>query len=182
MSPGRFAAGPTGVVAGVIFTLLLVAVCVSDVRSRRIPNRLVAVLGFAGPIYALLVMLPLPALKYALGGGATGLAVWLPFWLAGVLGAGDVKLAVASGTWLGVGGAIEASLIGAAAGGVLALWSLSRHGGLRAGISRFAVWAWASRVSKTFAPELTPMERRIPYGVAIAAGAAVAAWIPGLIW
>jgi prepilin peptidase CpaA len=173
---------PIGAVAGAIFTLLLGAVCVSDVRSRRIPNALVASLGIAGMTYALLVMSPLPALKFALGGGATALAVWLPFWLAGVLGAGDVKLAAATGTWLGLSGVIEASLIGAAAGGALALWSLSRHGGLRAGLHRFGVWALASRISKTVAPELTPRERRIPYGLAIAAGAAVAAWVPGLIW
>ena len=53
---------PIGAVAGAIFTLLLGAVCVSDVRSRRIPNALVASLGIAGTTYALLVMSPLPAL------------------------------------------------------------------------------------------------------------------------
>jgi Flp pilus assembly protein protease CpaA len=31
-------------------------------------------------------------------------------------------------------------------------------------------------------PELTPEERRIPYGLAIAAGAAAAAWVPGMFW
>jgi prepilin peptidase CpaA len=173
---------PTGIVAGAIFALLLVAVCIRDVRFRRIPNQLVAALAIAGTIYALVVLPPPAAVRQVLGGGATALVVWLPFWLARVLGAGDVKLAAASGIWLGAAGAIEAWLIGAAAGGVLALWSLSRHGGLGAGIERFGAWAVASRVSKAVVPELTPRERRIPYGLAIAAGAAVAAWIPGLIW
>lgn len=172
---------PMRIVAGVSFTLVLGAVCISDVRSRRIPNRLVAVLGFGGMTYALATMSPLAALKHGLGGGATALAIWLPFWLARVLGAGDVKLAAASGTWLGAGGAVEASLIGAAVGGVLALWSLSRHGGLRAGVARFGAWMVASRATKTVVPEFTPREQRVPYGVAIAAGAAMAAWFPGLI-
>lgn len=179
---GRFASIPTGVVAGAIFTLLLVAVSISDVRSRRIPNRLVAALGIAGTIYALVVMPPLAGLRHSLGGGATGLAVWLPFWLAGVLGAGDVKLAAASGTWLGAAGMVEASLLAAVAGGVLALWALARHGGLAAGATRLGAWLLASRASKRVAPEFTPREQRVPYGLAIAAGAAAAAWLPGLIW
>jgi prepilin peptidase CpaA len=178
---GRFGSTSIGVVAGIIFTLLLLAACISDVRSRRIPNRVVAALGIAGMTYVLAVMPPLPALRHTLGGGATALAVWLPFWLARVLGAGDVKLAAAAGVWLGARGVVEASLIGAAAGGILALLSLSRGGGLRTGISRFGAWMVASRALKTVMPELTPRERRIPYGLAIAAGATVAAWVPGLI-
>lgn len=179
---GRFAATPIGVVAGAIFMLLLVAVSISDVRSRRIPNRLVAALGVAGTIYALVVMPPLSALRHSLGGGATALAVWLPFWLARVLGAGDVKLAAASGTWLGAVGVVEASLLAAVVGGVLALWALARHGGVGAGMTRLGAWMLASRASRRVAPEFTPREQRVPYGLAIAAGAAAAAWVPGLIF
>jgi hypothetical protein len=73
-------------------------------------------------------------------------------------------------------------LLGAVVGGVLALWALARHGGLAAGAARFGAWMLVSRANGGIAPELTPKDRRVPYGLAIAAGAAAAAWIPGLLW
>lgn len=177
-----FSAGPLGLLAGAAFTLLLAGACVSDVRSRRIPNRLVAALFVGGVVFSILTMPPMAALEGALGGSAVGLALWLPFWLTRVLGAGDVKLAAASGAWLGVAGIVEASLLAAVAGGGLAVWALSRQGGLAVAGARFGAWMLASRVTGSLAPELTPRERRVPYGVAIAVGAAASAWVPGLIW
>jgi prepilin peptidase CpaA len=178
----HFGEGPFGLLAGAAFSLLLAGACVSDLRSRRIPNGIVAALFLGGIAYAILTMTPLAALERALGGSAVGLALWLPFWFARVLGAGDVKLAAAAGAWLGIAGVVEASLLGAAVGGVLALWALSRYGGLATGAARFGAWILASHVTGAIAPELTPKERRVPYGVAIAAGAVAAAWLPGLIW
>jgi prepilin peptidase CpaA len=173
---------PLALLAKVAFTLMLAAACVSDLRSRRIPNRIVVALALGGLVHAFATTTPLAALEHALGGGALGLALWLPFWLARMLGAGDVKLAAASGVWLGVAGTLEASLLGAAGGGVLAVWALTRHGGLRAGAERFGAWMLVSHATRRLGPELTPHERRIPYGLAIAAGAAMALWVPGLIW
>jgi prepilin peptidase CpaA len=179
---GRFGTSPLHVVAAATFTLLLLWACARDLRTRRIPNNVVASLAISGIGYAFATMSPLAAVEHALGGAAVGLAVWLPFWMARMLGAGDVKLAAASGAWLGAAGVVEASLLGAVGGGLLALWALARHEGLAAGATRFAGWMLASRVMGRVAPELTPRERRVPYGLAIAAGAAVAAWVPGVIW
>ena len=178
----QFGEAPLGLLAGTAFTLLLASACASDVKFRRIPNRLVAALAGVGAVYVFATMPPLTAVTHMLGGGALGLALWLPFWGIRVLGAGDVKLAAAAGVWLGMVGVLEASLIGAAVGGVLAFWALARHGGVAAGVARFGTWLVASRATGTIAPELTPRERRIPYGLAIAAGALAAAWVPGLIW
>ena len=173
---------PIGMVAGLLFMGLLGSACVSDVRTRRIPNGLVITLALSGLAYSLAIMSPVGGLERALAGSAVGLALWLPFWLVRVLGAGDVKLAAASGAWLGATGIVEASLLAAAAGGILAVWALARNGGLPAAARRFGAWMITSHATRTFAPEVTPRERRVPYGVAIAAGAAVAAWFPGLIW
>ena len=178
----QFGEAPLGLLAGTAFTLLLASACAFDVRFRRIPNRLVAALAVGGALYVFSTMPPSAALPHVLGGGAAGLALWLPFWLLRVLGAGDVKLAAAAGVWLGAVGVVEASLIGAAFGGVLAFWALARNGGVAAGAARFGAWMVASRAAGAIGPELTPRERRIPYGLAIAAGAALAAWVPGLIW
>jgi len=177
-----FGEAPLGLLAGTAFTLLLASACAFDVRFRRIPNRLVVALGVAGVIYAFVTLTPSSAVPHVLGGGAVGLALWLPFWLLRVLGAGDVKLAAAAGLWLGAAGVLEASLMGAAVGGVLAFWALARQGGVAAGTARFGAGLLASRATGAIAPELTPKERRIPYGLAIAAGAVAAAWVPGLIW
>jgi prepilin peptidase CpaA len=97
---------PVDVFANLAFALLLAGACVSDLRSRRIPNQIVSALGLAGLGYALGTMAPIAALEHALGGSAVGLALWLPFWMARVLGAGDVKLAAASGAWLGIAGVV----------------------------------------------------------------------------
>lgn len=178
----HFGEAPLGLLAGAAFTLLLASACAFDVRARRIPNRLAAGLAGVGVVYGFATLAPGAALVHGLSGGAVGLALWLPFWWMRVLGAGDVKLAAAAGVWLGVAGVVEASLIGAVVGGVLAFWALARHGGMAAGVARFGAWMIASRAARAIGPELTPQERRIPYGLAIAAGAVVAAWIPGLIW
>jgi prepilin peptidase CpaA len=178
----EFAGTPLGLLAGTAFTLLLASACAFDLRVRRIPNRLVAIIGVAGALFAFATMPPWSGVQHVLGGAGVGLALWLPFWLMRVLGAGDVKLAASAGIWLGVSGVIEASLVAAACGGVLALWALSRQGGVAVGVARFGAWMIASRAARKIGPELTPQERRIPYGLAIAAGAAVVAWMPGLIW
>ncbi len=177
-----FGGTPVGAFGGAVFTLLLAAACMSDLRSRRIPNALVLGLLIAGVGYSLATKAPLAAFEHAFAGVAVGLGIWLPFWMLRVLGAGDVKLIAASGAWLGAAAVVEASLLGAVAGGFLAFWALARHGGWVTGARRFGVWMLASRTAGTVLPELTPQHRRIPYGLAIAAGVAVAAWLPGLIW
>ncbi len=178
----QFGEAPLGLLAGTAFTLLLASACACDLRSRRIPNRLVAILAVVGVFYAFATTPPSIAITHVVSGGAIGLALWLPFWGMRVLGAGDVKLAAAAGVWLGSAGVLEASLLAAAAGGVLAFWALARHGGAAAGVARFGAWLIASRAAGAIGPELTPKERRVPYGLAIAAGALAAAWFPGLIW
>lgn len=168
--------------ANVLLTCLLIAACASDLRSRRIPNGLVATIGLAGFAYGLAVMPPTRAFAFAIGGCLVGLAIWLPFWALRVLGAGDVKLMAATGTWLGAAGTVEASLFAAVAGGVIAIVALARAPSEGSPQARFGAWLLMSRVTRSIAPELTPAERRIPYGVALAAGAAVAAWFPELLW
>lgn len=168
--------------AGVALTLMLAIASASDLRRRRIPNSLVAAIVVAGLLHALSTMSLLAAIAFAGSGMVVGLALWVPFWAARVLGAGDVKLVGAVGSWLGIGGVIEASLLAALAGGLLALVALARSDGVVAGLSRFGMWMVASRTQRGVAPEFTPPERRLPYGLAIAAGAVTAAWLPGLLW
>ncbi|CAM3152726.1 prepilin peptidase [Janthinobacterium lividum] len=115
-----------------LFTLagLLAAALWHDLRSRRIPNRLV----LCGTLAGLLLNTAVPAgsglfdpafgglgLLQALAGAGAGLALLLPMYLLRALGAGDVKLMAMCGAFLGPLGILEAVLLTCLAGGVLAL-------------------------------------------------------------
>ncbi|HMN10631.1 MAG TPA: prepilin peptidase [Gemmatimonadaceae bacterium] len=117
---------PAGALFGGAFLLLVAFACVSDVRARRIPNALVAVLATAGIAFSVVRLAPLAGLGSALSGMALGLAIWIAFYALGLLGAGDVKFFAAAAAWLGPAGAWRASLIAAAIGGVLAVGFLLR--------------------------------------------------------
>jgi prepilin peptidase CpaA len=157
------------IVGGVVFVALLATACVTDVRSRRIPNRLVLALLACGLVFAIVVQPTLLAPIRATGSFLLGLAIWMPFYLFRMLGAGDVKLFAAASTWLAPGAVLEAALISALVGGVLGLvWFVRTHG-LGFTVVRLAHATREPRVLR----EATPVEsraRRLPYGVAMSLG------------
>ena len=173
-------------VAGALFTLLLLVACVSDVRSRRIPNALVLLLAFSGLAFSLVANPILPVAGRAFGGAAVGLVIWLPFWMMGKLGAGDVKLFAAAGAWLGPSGAVAGALAAALCGGVLTVAWLVREQGavrtLRGIMLRLVLLRGNAAQAVVRGPDLlvVPATRHVPYGLALAAGALLVAWLPGL--
>ena len=106
---------------GIVFSAILIVAAIGDLRTRRIPNRLVAVLALLGIAYSVARAPGIPGLFQAGGGLLAGLACWLPFYVMGWLGAGDVKLYAAAGAWLGPARAVEGALVGALFGPVAAL-------------------------------------------------------------
>jgi prepilin peptidase CpaA len=175
-------------VGGVLFTTLLGVACVTDIRSRRIPNVLVLVLSTSGLVFSMLVEPVRVGLVHSMSGLGLGFAIWIGFYALGLLGAGDVKLFAAAGAWLGPGGAWRAALLSALAGGVLALVTLVRQRRAGEGLRNVAL----SVANLTTAPlkagvgaggvgEAGDATRHLPYGVALALGALAAAWIPGLL-
>lgn len=106
-------------VALVALSIGLVA-CVTDLRTRRIPN----VLTFGAAALALAfhgMVGGLPGVQSAALGWLAGLAMFLPFFLLGGMGGGDVKLLAALGAWLGPGDAFWLAIYASIAGGVLAV-------------------------------------------------------------
>ncbi len=172
--------GATGVIAGAVYTLLLLTAAVGDMRKRRIPNRLVAVLAALGLGYAIVVTPTLTGAFGSLEGLLTGLVLWLPFYVFGWLGAGDVKLYAAAGAWLGPLHTLEGALIAAVAGAGLALvWMVRSYGARNAAVTLAIAAARPSLLaSDTGGPN---MKKTLPYGVALAIGAIVAGWAPGLL-
>jgi prepilin peptidase CpaA len=98
---------------------LLAAVAAwSDLRHRRVSNRLCALIAVTG-LARQAATLQLGSLALGLAGIAVGLAVLLPAFAARWVGGGDVKLLAALGAWLGPWGALVGGLLGVAMGGVL---------------------------------------------------------------
>ncbi len=94
--------------------------CVFDLRTRRIPNALT----FGGAAVALLYAVAsrgFDGLLASLEGWGVGLALFLPMFLLGGMGAGDVKLLACLGAWVGPLGAFWVAIYSMLAGGVMGI-------------------------------------------------------------
>lgn len=178
-----FTGSPSALLWGAVFTALLAVGCVTDVRERRIPNGLVLAILALGLVYAATTGPLLPALGRSLLGVALGFGIWIAFHVAGVLGAGDVKFFAAVGAWLGPGATWRAALVAALAGGVLAVLFLLRERRLGSALQRAALAASARSlaVARDEGSVTARAGAPLPYGVALAVGALVTAWLPDLL-
>lgn len=170
-----------GPAAGGAFALLLAAACVCDVRTRRIPNVLVAVTALAGVAAAAVSATPGAGALRALAAIGLGLVLWLPFHVLGMLGAGDVKFFAAAAAWIGPAAVPRAALVAALGGGVLALAMLLFGGARRTELAALALVVRHPRLLPTVAAQASAGTRRtLPYAVPMAVGLAVGAWLsPG---
>lgn len=161
---------------GAALALLLGAACVADLRQRRIPNALALAIALVGVANAALRD---GQLLGSLGGIGTGLAIWLPFWLFGMLGAGDVKLFAASAAWLTPRLTVEAALVTALAGGVVSLVLMIAGRGVAHTLVRLGHAIYQPGTLRVEEAPATAF--RLPYAFAIATGILAAFWRPGLI-
>jgi len=154
----------------------VVVLCVAtftDLRSRRIPNWLVLpflALGLAVSAW----QQGWHGIGQSLEGAALALVIYgFLFWMGG-MGAGDVKLCIAIGAWIGPTQMFVALVVTGMVGGVMALgWAVC--GGflkeLFSGAGSLA-FGWAKRGGLRD-PELVlsnPLRRKMPYAPAIAVG------------
>jgi prepilin peptidase CpaA len=148
--------------------------CVCDLRTRRIPN----VLTFGGAAVALgyaLASHGFDGLLTSLEGWGLGLALFLPLFLLGGMGAGDVKLLACLGAWVGPLDAFWVAIYAMVAGGVMGVIVALATGYARQAAAN--VWMLLSywRVAGVRPlPELTLASARgprLPYAIPIAAGA-----------
>ena len=154
--------------------------CVTDLRTRRIPNPLT----LGGAVVALAYFAVFQGLRgvgvSALGWGS-GLAVFLPFYLLRGLGAGDVKLMACLGAWLGPATALWTGLYAALAGGVMAVIVALAAGQFRAVTGRTAELLTYFRVVGVRPHPTLTLQRstgpRLPYALPIAAGVIAAMWL-----
>ncbi len=176
----RFGGSPLALAAGVVFTTILVIAAIGDLRTRRISNRTVALLGLLGFAFSISASPVLGGLRDAGGGFLVGLACWLPFYVFGWLGAGDVKLYAAAGAWLGPLAAVEGALVGALFGAGLSILWMVKSRGLKNTVDTIGLAAGSPGILSPGTSE-KPDHATLPYGIAIAFGAIWAAWMPQLL-
>ena len=144
-----------------VYAALLSAAAIEDAIRLRISNLLV--LGvIAGAIVAMFFAGPGVALWQNFAVFAGLLVIGTPLFAAGKMGGGDVKLLAATGLWFDLRGAMMMIASVLIAGGVLAILII---------VARLFGWSEAARERY----QLLKRGGGIPYGVAISAGALIAA-------
>lgn len=146
----------------------------SDLASRRIPNALVLTAGLAG----LAVSAGAQQLVSGLTASIICLCVTVPGWRRGFLGGGDVKLAAAAATWVGLDHLPVFALTTALLGGLLSVLVLVMSSSSTKRLVRANATASLATGTVTIARSASTS---IPYGVAIAAGAAIAMSMSGAL-
>jgi prepilin peptidase CpaA len=136
----------------------LAAAAGTDLLNRRIPNVLIVLmLGFGIALQGM--SLSFGAVLWSLGGVLVGFLMLLPFYALGGMGAGDVKLLAAVGSFLGPYGALLAGLFTLIAGGVLGVAMLVGQ----------RIEDWRARRSP-LPQERGEHSKYLPYSLAISAG------------
>jgi Flp pilus assembly protein protease CpaA len=125
------AASLPDILACAIAAPLIAAGMISDVRSRRISNRLNLLLAAAGITIAASLRGAEGAMA-SVGGLATGLGVGFLLFMVGAIGAGDAKFVAALGPWLGPRGMLIAIAAGTILAGLLAVIEIARSRDRRA--------------------------------------------------
>ena len=156
---------------------------VFDVKSRRVPNML------TGPaiLFGLLLHFSLGGWHDLLNSAAAGLIcglVFLVFYLAGGMGAGDVKLIAAVGCLCGLHSIAFILALTGIAGGVMALGLAFVRGRLRETfLNVFALISHHRSEGLTPHPEINVLNAstlRLPYALAITAGCALTFYLQGV--
>lgn len=158
------------VVASIIATAAVTLAAVVDVRSRRIPNWLTAGLVASG-IFLGLWRNGGAGVSMALAGAVFGLAMLLPFYAMGVIGAGDVKLLAGLGAMMGPQVLVTIAIYAALAGGLISIIILAKTGRLLVVLNEIFI-------------EHRPPSRggaKAPYGVALASGMYLTLLLPSVL-
>jgi prepilin peptidase CpaA len=147
----------------------------SDVRDRRIPNRLVLT-GLAIAL-ALRAVAGFEPLWHGVAGGLVALGISFPFFLMRAFGGGDVKFLTASGAFVGLPLIGMTMLVAAAVGGLVAVVVAFRS--RLPLVVALRTWQLAQNaITAGSAGERTTLQHEhavtAPFGVAIAAGALIA--------
>lgn len=159
---------------------VLVIACITDLRTRRIPNVLTLPAMVAGLLFHLATG-GVSAAGWSLTGCALGALLFFPLFALRGMGGGDVKLLAAVGAWLGPSQVMMAALATSIAGGAIAIAVAMAHGYLRTAVSNlWMLLAYWRLTGVRPLHELTLQGARGPrlaYAFPIAVGTVVTLWL-----
>lgn len=157
----------------VALLVLLGLICRSDIRNRRIPNRLVAAVALLGIAHTFLVGELWTIFRFALMGGVFAL-VAVP-WQARMIGGADVKLILASLIWIEPTDVALFAVLVTSIGALLAITMVVLQGAITAAMQRRIVGKDRARSYLrliAFRTTFIGDHPSVPYALAIAAAQA----------
>jgi prepilin peptidase CpaA len=159
---------------------ILILACITDLRTRRIPNALT----FSAVVAALLFHLltgGLSAAGWSVAGCLLGALLFFPMFALRGMGAGDVKLLAAVGAWLGPSQVAMAALATSVAGGAIAIVVALARGYLNAAARNLWVLLMHWRIMGVRPLREVSLEGtrgpRLAYAFPIAIGTVAALWL-----
>lgn len=161
-----------------VVTITLVVAAVIDGLKLKVPNWITFPMIATGWIYSA-TLSPYPGwegLFLSLIGTAVGLAVLLPAYAVGGMGAGDVKLMAGIGAWMWGSVTLAAFAVSALVGGVIAIGMVLSRGAWNKHKNQF--WSILNEIATVkdpeklaeIAAERKPRMFLLPYGIPIAIG------------
>jgi prepilin peptidase CpaA len=161
-----------------VVTLTLVVAAVIDGLKLKVPNWITFPMIISGWIYSatLSSYAGWEGLMYSLAGTVVGLALLMPAYAIGGMGAGDVKLLAGVGAWVWGTNTLYAFAVSAIIGGIIAvLMVLSRRKWYK---HKAQFWMIANEILTVkdpeklaaIAAERKPSMMLLPYGIPIAIG------------
>ncbi len=170
-----------------VVTITLIVAAVIDGKQLKVPNWITYPMILSGWVYST-AFFGWEGLGWSLLGTVVGLALLLPPYAIGGMGAGDVKLLAGVGAWVWTGVTVEAYCVSAILGGIIAVamvwyrrvWT-KHHNQFFAIINEIATVRNPEQLA-TIAAERKPRMMLLPYGIPIAIGTiAYFAWMGMLI-
>jgi prepilin peptidase CpaA len=162
-----------------VATVLALA-CISDLRTRRIPNALTFTAAATALMFHFITG-GFNAAGWALAGCLVGVLLFLPMFALRGMGAGDVKLLAAVGAWLGPSQVAYVALAASIAGGVVAIAVALGHGYLRTAVRNVWMLLMHWRVMGVQPLESVTLEGtrgpRLAYAFPISIGTVVTLWL-----
>jgi len=165
----------------ILLPVSLIAASWIDLKQHRIPNLLTFSVLIAG-ISLQYLLHGWEGLTYSFGGLAVSFLIFIPFYIKGGMGAGDVKLMAAAGAFLGFKGALLAVGLTLFAGSVMGIFLLVILGGIKAAMHRYystlkhLLYTQNINISYIPPPSNEAAAVKFPYASAICVGTIAAMW------
>jgi prepilin peptidase CpaA len=165
----------------ILLPVMLIVASWIDLKQHRIPNLLTLSVLIIG-ISLQFLLHGWEGLIYSLGGLAVGFLIFIPFYIKGGMGAGDVKLMAAIGAFLGFNGALLAVGLSLFAGSVMGIFLLVILGGVKAAMHRYYAtlkqYLYTNNFDLSYIPPPSDEAAAVkfPYASAICVGTITAMW------